>query len=76
MSLSEQQLVDCETEDHGCDGGNTYNAFTYLIDHWAYLDSDWPYVAEDTKCTYDSSEAKESSGVILSTFVCVDPQSP
>ena len=52
MSLSEQQLVDCETEDHGCDGGNTYNAFTYLIDHWAYLDSDWPYVAEDTKCTY------------------------
>ena len=73
VTLSEQQLVDCETVDAGCGGGMTYNAYTYLCDHKAYLEKDYPYTATDTACTYEESKA---SDITLSTYVCVYPQSP
>ena len=53
VSLSEQQLVACVTVDEGCNGGMTYDAYTYLIDHNAYLDEDWAYTAMDSECTYN-----------------------
>ena len=73
VSLAEQQLVDCVTVDDGCNGGMTYDAYTYLMSHNAYLEADWPYTATDGTCTYKKSEA---SSVTLSTYVCVDPQTP
>ena len=45
VSLSEQQLVACVTVDDGCNGGMTYDAYTYLMSANAYLDADWPYLA-------------------------------
>jgi hypothetical protein len=71
--LSEQQLVACVTVDEGCNGGMTYDAYTYLIDHNAYTEDTWAYTAMDSKCTYDMSEA---SGIHLETYVCVEPQTP
>lgn len=68
--------MDCVTVDDGCNGGMTYDAYTYLTDHYAYLEDDWPYTATDATCTYDASEAESSSGIMLSTYVCVYPQSP
>ena len=73
VSLAEQQLVSCVTVDDGCNGGMTYDAYTYLLDHFAYLEADWPYTATDGTCTYKESEA---SSVSLSTYVCVEPQTP
>jgi len=73
VSLSEQQLVDCVTVDQGCNGGMTYDAYTYLMSAHAYLEADWPYTAADGTCTYDASKA---SSVTLATYVCVEPQTP
>jgi len=74
VSLSEQQLVECVTADNGCGGGMTYDSYTYYMSHKAYLDADWPYTAtDDAECTYKESEAADIS---LSTYVCVQPQTP
>ena len=73
VSLAEQQLVDCVTVDDGCGGGMTYDAYTYLMDHYAYLEADYKYTATDGNCKYDESKA---SSVTLDTYVCVQPQTP
>lgn len=73
VSLAEQELVDCVTVDNGCGGGMTYDAYTYLISHKAYLEDDYPYTATDGTCTYDESKASDIS---LSSYVCVEPQTP
>jgi C1A family cysteine protease len=43
QNLSEQQLVDCSTYDHGCNGGFHTNAWTYLKSHGQMLTSQYPY---------------------------------
>ena len=60
VNLSEQQILDCDTEEgaSGCSGGYMYSGFTYLMNYFAILDSDYPYVSGPTKtvgtCQYDS----------------------
>jgi len=54
----------------------TYDAYTYLMKNYAYLEEDWKYTATDTAdCTYDLSVA-ETSGVTLKSYRCVRPQNP
>jgi len=56
VSLSEQELVDCDKTgpdgDQGCQGGLPSNAFKYLIDKKVGLDSEskYPYTANDGVC--------------------------
>jgi len=53
LSLSEQQLVDCDKDgDQGCNGGLPSNALTDLIKHNMGLETerDYPYGAVDQKC--------------------------
>lgn len=49
VAMSEQELVDCSTKNHGCDGGSPKKAFKFLKETKSGLCSnhDYPYVAKD-----------------------------
>lgn len=67
--LSEQELVDCETTDMGCNGGLMDHAFAWAEKHGMTTESKIPYTAEDGSCTYKTSEeVMKNSG-----YTDVDP---
>eukprot|EP00350_Pseudokeronopsis_sp_OXSARD2_P002845 CAMPEP_0170547334 /NCGR_PEP_ID=MMETSP0211-20121228/5716_1 /TAXON_ID=311385 /ORGANISM="Pseudokeronopsis sp., Strain OXSARD2" /LENGTH=233 /DNA_ID=CAMNT_0010852309 /DNA_START=188 /DNA_END=885 /DNA_ORIENTATION=- len=49
-SFSEQQLVDCETHSHGCNGGSFTRAFQYAESHKMTLEDDYRYTGKDGSC--------------------------
>jgi cathepsin L len=59
-SLSEQNLVDCVTTCYGCDGGDEYLAYDYVLSKqggkWE-TEKDYPYTAKTQTCKFDSSKA-------------------
>lgn len=57
VSLSEQQLMDCDTNSNGCGGTNslTYGP-EYLVEHGSELDEDYTYEARDGQCRYRPSK--------------------
>lgn len=58
LTLSEQELVDCDKVDLGCDGGLMENAMTFLQNNGGVaLESDYPYTGEDGTCNFDKSKA-------------------
>ncbi|KZS11246.1 Uncharacterized protein APZ42_023963 [Daphnia magna] len=51
--LSEQQLVDCDKTNGGCDGGWYTSAWIYIWKAWGSAkQSLYPYNAQENKCTY------------------------
>jgi len=64
LSLAPQQIVDCDTVDQGCNGGNTNTAFEYVIKAGGMEDSaHYPYQGQDGTCHFQSQyvESKISS---------------
>jgi len=62
--LAMQQIVDCDTSDDGCGGGDPPTAYQYVISAGGMEPlSDYPYTAEDGNCNFQASEvvAKISS---------------
>ncbi|KAH7645822.1 cathepsin F [Dermatophagoides farinae] len=56
VSLSEQELVDCDTLDNGCGGGLPTNAFKTVIQLGGIeSETDYPYDAENEKCHFKKS---------------------
>ncbi|KAL7631751.1 UNVERIFIED_CONTAM: hypothetical protein RMT77_017932 [Armadillidium vulgare] len=54
-SLSEQNLVDCDKGDYGCDGGLIIDAFDYVINnHGIDTEESYPYVAYDQDCNFNT----------------------
>jgi C1A family cysteine protease len=65
VSLSEQQIVDCDTSDSGCNGGSPMEAWSYIQNAPGQeSESDYPYNSGDTQtagsCSFDSSKAQQT----------------
>jgi len=67
--LSEQDLVDCDTVDSGCNGGLMGNAYDFIIKNNGVESSkDYPYTARDGKCKDNKkkhSDVQVKSKVVL-----------
>ncbi|XP_024994553.1 vignain-like [Cynara cardunculus var. scolymus] len=51
VSLSEQELVDCESDNQGCDGGLMENAYKFIEENGGVTTEQiYPYFAQDGKC--------------------------
>lgn len=50
VSLSEQQLLDCDRSNAGCDGGVVQQAYLYMKNNGLTLGSNYPYVAYQRSC--------------------------
>lgn len=73
MSLSEQELVDCdvETGNQGCNGGYMDKAFAFIIKNGGIAtEKDYPYVERNDNC--DKAKAAKSAATI-SGYVLVPP---
>ncbi|TKY66747.1 Senescence-specific cysteine protease SAG39 [Spatholobus suberectus] len=63
VSLSEQELVDCDRVDHGCEGGVTENGFEFIIKNGGITsEADYPYTAVDGTCD-TSKEASPAARI-------------
>ncbi|XP_042910220.1 cathepsin L [Parasteatoda tepidariorum] len=59
VSLSEQELVDCDKVDQGCNGGLQTNAYKEIIRLGGLeQEQDYPYEAEGEKCEFSKSKVK------------------
>ncbi|CAN8009395.1 unnamed protein product, partial [Ixodes pacificus] len=59
LSLSEQELVDCDHVDSGCEGGYMGQAFKAVIEMGGLeTESDYPYKGSDNNCTFNKTESK------------------
>jgi len=51
VTLSAQELVDCDPASHGCAGGFYFNAFGYVIDNGGIdTEENYPYTAKNGSC--------------------------
>ncbi|KAL4502019.1 hypothetical protein ABPG73_020156 [Tetrahymena malaccensis] len=50
VTLSEQQLLDCDMNDGGCNGGWFTNAYKYVQENGLALQSRYPYIGIRNKC--------------------------
>jgi len=57
VSLSEQNLVDCDNVDAGCNGGLMENAFAWIIKNGGInTEDDYPYEGRDRSCRFDEDK--------------------
>jgi C1A family cysteine protease len=71
VSLSEQNLIDCDHKDLGCNGGLMDNAFKFDEKSGGLCsEADYPYEAKQGTC---NEECTDVEGSIVQTFIDVPP---
>ncbi|XP_026318709.1 ervatamin-B-like [Hyposmocoma kahamanoa] len=59
IHLSEKQLLDCDTEAAGCDGGWPRQAFTFLQQVGGVMtEKDYPYSPVQQRCSFDKRKVR------------------
>jgi len=54
--LAPQEIVDCDTTDQGCEGGNPPTAYQFVIQEGGMeAESNYPYTAADGTCNFQSN---------------------
>lgn len=56
--LAPQELVDCDKQSFGCQGGYPDKALVYIENHGLELESDYPYTARDGSCKAKDTKYK------------------
>jgi len=67
VDLAEQQLVDCNTGNNECSGGDATSALRWLIDNEACTTASYPYKARKGRCQSCSASGVSVGGVSLVT---------
>ncbi|XP_043576803.1 procathepsin L-like [Chiloscyllium plagiosum] len=52
VSLSEQNLLDCDTHSYGCMGGFKLSAFEYVKENGIQSEKAYPYIAKQSHCKF------------------------
>jgi C1A family cysteine protease len=58
VPLSPQELVDCDTNDDGCNGGDPPNTYAWLLSgNGMMTEADYPYQGVGGQCQYNAAQA-------------------
>ncbi|CAN6220315.1 unnamed protein product [Urochloa humidicola] len=59
VSLSEQEVIDCDSQDNGCNGGYMQNAFQFVINNGGIdTEADYPFIGTDGACDANRENEK------------------
>lgn len=77
VRLSEQGLIDCDTENNGCNGGWYDSALTYAVEYGIAKEDTYKYKAEKhNKCLIDTTKnnsASDTEDNKLSNLITINP---
>uniref|UniRef100_A0A1I7XVX6 Pept_C1 domain-containing protein n=1 Tax=Steinernema glaseri TaxID=37863 RepID=A0A1I7XVX6_9BILA len=65
ISLSDQELVDCDTIDKGCEGGNVGYAVRYVYEKGLMTESAYPYTHNRGECRKSGFTSKITNAYLL-----------
>jgi len=69
VSLSEQNLMDCDSNNNACNGGNPYIALQYIMSNGGVdTEADYPYEMRKSYCRYSNSNSYAISGAKRVSF--------
>jgi hypothetical protein len=72
VSLSEQELIDCDSEDYGCHGGEMQKAFQFVIDNGGIdTEADYPFIGTNGTCDAIRVGTTHLTSLIYKPLQCI-----